>query len=168
MMEYNPTCVERDECRFVLKQTGKKPLIVIGLNPSTANANESDATMRRIMGYAERNGFDSFIMFNLYPQRTTNPNGLDSELDESKHESNLEAIKDSIKGIENPTILLGYGNNIRIRGYLKKCLKDIIGILMEYTPSFVKIGQYTKMGVPRHPSRGSYKELTQVDINSLI
>ena len=167
-MKYEPTCLECDGCRFVLKQIGKKSLVVIGLNPSTADPVKSDATMRRVMGYAERNGFDSFIMLNLYPQRTTNPNELDWEFDSTKHQANLNAIKQSLQEISKPTVLLGYGNNIGIRNYLRSCLKEIVETLQPFNPSYKIIGQYTKDGNPRHPSRGSYQDLTDVDITKLI
>ena len=57
---------DNDKARYVLRKDGERPLIVVGLNPSTANEAKADATMARVMGIAERNGFDSFIMLNLY------------------------------------------------------------------------------------------------------
>ncbi|MDE5740083.1 MAG: DUF1643 domain-containing protein [Bacteroidaceae bacterium] len=164
-IRYTPECIESENCRFVLKQNGKNPLVVLGLNPSTTDANDSDTTMRRIMGYVERNGFDSFIMLNLYPQRATNSNLLDLELDEGKHMANLDMMKKVLDGMSKPTILLAYGDKIRVRRYLRHCLKDIIAVLERYDPSYVKIGAMTNAGNPRHPSRGPYYELTDLNIN---
>lgn len=67
--------------RFVLGSSGQKPLFVIGLNPSTADDKKPDKTIRRVMGFAEGNGFDSFVMMNLYPQRATKPTDLEKQLD---------------------------------------------------------------------------------------
>ena len=67
---------DNDKVRYVLRKDGDRPLVVVGLNPSTANEAKADATMTRVMGIAERNGFDSFIMLNLYPQRTPTRQGL--------------------------------------------------------------------------------------------
>ncbi len=59
--------------RYLLKKEGKRILYVIGINPSTANQEKPDRTIRRVMGFAEDNGFDGFAMINLYPQRSTLP-----------------------------------------------------------------------------------------------
>lgn len=63
-------------CRYLLEKKGKKELIVLGLNPSTADSVEPDRTMRRVMHYAEQENFDGFAMINLYPQRATKPENL--------------------------------------------------------------------------------------------
>ena len=49
-MEYKITQMVGDEsCRYVLANGGHKPLVVIGVNPSTANESKSDQTMRKVM-----------------------------------------------------------------------------------------------------------------------
>lgn len=53
--------------RYVLSKPGKNVLFVIGVNPSTANEEKPDPTMRKVIGFAEVNGFDGFVMLNLYP-----------------------------------------------------------------------------------------------------
>jgi hypothetical protein len=50
-----------------------EPLIVIGLNPSTADENTDDPTVRRCVRYAERWGFGSLIMLNIFAYRATDP-----------------------------------------------------------------------------------------------
>ena len=51
---------EDNSARFVLGMDSRNPLFVIGVNPSTADDRKPDATIRRIMGYAQRNEFDGF------------------------------------------------------------------------------------------------------------
>ena len=53
-----------NKSRFTLGTTGKNPLCVIGLNPSTADETTPDLTIKKVMIFAEQSGFDSFIMFN--------------------------------------------------------------------------------------------------------
>ncbi|WP_179561224.1 DUF1643 domain-containing protein [Microbacterium sp. AK009] len=65
-----------DSARFVLGTVGTNPLVCVGVNPSTARPNELDQTLRRVRGYAQRNRNDSWVMLNLYPQRSTDPDGL--------------------------------------------------------------------------------------------
>lgn len=56
---------DNENMRYQLSKEGSNPLIVIGINPSTANESKPDPTMRKVMGLAEFNGFDSFCMFNV-------------------------------------------------------------------------------------------------------
>lgn len=55
----------------------KLPLAMfVMLNPSTADANQDDATIRRLIGFAERMGCGGFYVGNLYPYRATDPKEL--------------------------------------------------------------------------------------------
>jgi hypothetical protein len=51
-------------------------LMLIGLNPSTANANTDDPTIRRIRMLAQNNGYGGFYMTNLFPFITPYPEQL--------------------------------------------------------------------------------------------
>ncbi len=54
----------------------KKPLIVIGLNPSTADETKDDPTIRRCMRYAKDWGLGGLVMLNIFAYRSTDPKGL--------------------------------------------------------------------------------------------
>ncbi len=62
--------------RFVLGTIGNNPLICFGINPSTAEPGNLDPTINYVSSIATSNGFDCFVMLNVYPQRATNPNSL--------------------------------------------------------------------------------------------
>jgi len=51
----------------------KPPLVVIGLNPSTADERQDDPTIRRCRGFSKRWGHAGLIMLNLYAVRSTDP-----------------------------------------------------------------------------------------------
>ena len=127
--------------RYVLENQSKRILYVIGINPSTANEKTPDPTMRRVMAFAENNGFDGFAMLNLYPQRSKHPWELHQERCDELHKNNLEAIKSLFINVQSPTILLAFGNNIGIRSYLKDCLRDIVGIIqpISYSTNFPSV-----------------------------
>ena len=57
------------EYRYILGTRGKNPLICIGINPSTARPDQLDNTLASVQRISLHNGFDSFIMFNVYAQR---------------------------------------------------------------------------------------------------
>lgn len=152
--------------RFVLGNKSSKPLIVIGLNPSTADDSKPDPTIRKVMGFAERNGFDGFIMLNLYPQRVTDPKGLSIDLDQELMQENLKQIDAILNGITEPVLLASWGATITIRRYFKQCIKQIHELTKGKNVKWVKIGDLTQDGHPRHPLYTAYHtELSEFDIN---
>lgn len=48
----------------------------VGLNPSIANAEIDDNTVRKIIGYSRREGFGSLAVVNLYSWRATDPDEM--------------------------------------------------------------------------------------------
>ncbi len=48
----------------------------IGLNPSTATETKNDPTIRRLINFAKRDGFDGMVMLNLFAWRSTDPNEM--------------------------------------------------------------------------------------------
>ncbi|MEE1211187.1 MAG: DUF1643 domain-containing protein [Treponema sp.] len=136
-------------CRYLLEKKGKKELIVLGLNPSTADSVEPDRTMCRVMHYAEQENFDGFAMINLYPQRATQPQNLKIYNNEL-HQKNLSKIKTLVASIENPVILLAFGGNITKVGFLQSCFIDIYNVLKTFNPSW-KCLDIGKTGIPKHP-----------------
>lgn len=55
---------------------GEAPLVCIGANPSTADADLDDPTMRKDQGFARRWGCGSLIKVNIYPWRATKPKDM--------------------------------------------------------------------------------------------
>jgi hypothetical protein len=48
-------------------------MVVIGLNPSTADEFTNDPTIRRCIGFAQREGCSGLVMLNLFAYRATDP-----------------------------------------------------------------------------------------------
>lgn len=70
--------------RYELTRTwdaAREPLVVIGLNPSTATEHLDDPTIRRCMGFARREGAGGLIMLNLYALRSTDRRALRTHAD---------------------------------------------------------------------------------------
>lgn len=72
----------------------KKPkALIIGLNPSTANARHDDPTIRRLKTLMRKIGYGGFYMCNLYPQITPFPKNLNLERNYSQLIENRAIIK---------------------------------------------------------------------------
>ena len=65
------------EYRYVLGTKGAHPVICMGINPSTAEPDRLDPTLQSVSRVSRFNGFDSFLMFNVYAQRATRPDDMD-------------------------------------------------------------------------------------------
>lgn len=64
--------------RYVLQRawSNTRPLVAIGLNPSTADGLEDDPTIRVLMGLAWRWQFTGLVMVNAFAYRATEPADL--------------------------------------------------------------------------------------------
>ena len=141
------------EYRYILGTRGKNPLICIGINPSTAQPGDLDNTLKSVQRIALGNGFDSFIMFNVYAQRATRPEDMDKEFNERLHNENMKAF-DYILSLyegESPAVWAGWGNIVEMRPYLKKCLRDMVDISKKYNAKWYSVGNISKKGHPHHP-----------------
>jgi hypothetical protein len=59
-----------------LDRSLENAVLFIGLNPSTADASNDDATVRRWIGFARAWGYSSFFAANLFAFRSTDPGTL--------------------------------------------------------------------------------------------
>ncbi len=140
------------EYRYILGTAGKKPLITIGINPSTAAPDKLDNTLKSVGRIAVSNGFDSFIAFNVYAQRATRPDDMDKNFNARLHNENMKAFRWVLEQAGgNPAIWAAWGTVIEKREYLKKCLKDMIDIGNEYRAIWYCTGNLSKDGHPHHP-----------------
>ena len=139
------------EYRYILGTRGKNPLICIGINPSTAAPDDLDNTLKSVQRIALGNGFDSFIMFNVYAQRATSPDDMEKECNPLLHAENLEAFRYVLSISENPTVWAAWGAIIEKRKYLPECVKDMLAAGEEFGAKWVCAGAITKKGHPHHP-----------------
>ena len=139
------------EYRYILGTRGKNPLICIGINPSTAAPDDLDNTLKSVERIAFGNGFDSFIMFNVYAQRATSPDDMEKECNPLLHAENLEAFRYVLSISEKPTVWAAWGAIIEKRKYLPECVRDMLKAGEDYGAKWVCAGAITKKGHPHHP-----------------
>lgn len=116
----------------------------IMLNPSTADAEQDDPTIRRCMGFAERWGYGGIVVVNLFALRATDPRELKRADDPDGDPYNNQEI---LKWVgESPFTVAAWGahgalrlrgqtitRRIRVEGHPLHCLGT------------------TKAGHPKHP-----------------
>ena len=139
------------EYRYILGTRGKNPLICIGINPSTAEPDNLDNTLKSVERIAHGNGFDSFIMFNVYAQRATSPDDMERSCNPLLHRENLEAFRHVLSISEKPAVWAAWGAIIEKRKYLPDCVRDMLTLGQEYGASWYCAGAITKKGHPHHP-----------------
>lgn len=140
--------------RYILGTRGKDPLICIGINPSTAAPGNLDNTLKSVSRIAAGNGYDSWIMFNVYAQRATDPDDMDTVLNERLHRENMRAFEYILKNVGegvSPAVWAAWGTIIEKRPYLKDCVLDMVRLGREYGAKWYSVGKRSVKGHPHHP-----------------
>lgn len=155
MFKDRPWIYHHDEplSRYSLGQEGTNPLVCFGVNPSTAKPNDLDPTVASVARFALERGYDGWLMFNVYPQRATNPDKMHKKFQLSLHEENLRVIERLLFRLPNKKadIWCAWGTLIEKRPYLSRCLSDIFEILDKTDCQYYTRGKISKAGHPHHP-----------------
>lgn len=136
--------------RYVLGVAGNNTILCMGVNPSTAEPLKLDPTMRKVKSIAECNGYDGWMMINLYPRRSTDFDGLAESIEVEENEENLRQISDILCDKDELVVWLAFGNHIYDREYLIGCLRDIYKLLSSKRVTWLAAG-VNKSGAPKHP-----------------
>ena len=142
------------EYRYILGTRGANPLICIGINPSTAAPDDLDNTLKSVARIAAGNGYDSWIMFNVYAQRATDPDDMDLTLNETLHRENMRAFEYILKNVGegvSPSVWAAWGTIIEKRPYLKDCVLDMVSLGRKYGAKWYSAGKRSVKGHPHHP-----------------
>lgn len=139
------------EYRYILGTRGQKPLICVGINPSTAAPDALDPTLQSAQRIALNNGYDSFLMFNVYAQRATSPDDMEPECNPELHRENMRAFAYALSLNPRPVVWAAWGTIIEKRPYLWPCLEDMIALGRECGAQWVTCGRRSKAGHPHHP-----------------
>lgn len=139
------------EYRYILGTRGKNPLICIGINPSTAEPDNLDNTLKSVQRIALGNGFDSFLMFNVYAQRATDPDAMERTCNAHLHRENMAAFDYVLSLASRPAVWAAWGAVIEKRAYLLDCLQDMIALGQKHHAQWFSAGAISKKGHPHHP-----------------
>ena len=146
---YVPNCYS--EYRYILGTRGENPLICIGINPSTAAPDALDPTLQSVERIAHSNGYDSFLMFNVYAQRATRPDDMERQCNILLHEENRKAFRYLLSLSHTPAVWAAWGNIIMKRDYLMDCMRDFVADGEAVGAKWFTAGPLLKSGHPHHP-----------------
>lgn len=118
--------------RFLLSRRIPDPptgsTLVVGwimFNPSTANADTDDPTIRKCMGFSARAGAFELVVANLFSWRAPNPKEVLAHLDDACPSENLDAIDYVLRGSD--IIVCAWGRlaapgwaHVRVRSVLRR------------------------------------------------
>ena len=139
------------EYRYILGTRGTRPLLCVGINPSTAAPDALDPTLQSAQRIALSNGYDSFLMFNVYAQRATRPDDMEHHCNAALHAENRKAFCYLLSLSRPPAIWAAWGNIIEKRDYLIDCLRDFAADARDAGARWYTAGPLLKSGHPHHP-----------------
>ena len=125
-----------------LARDGQAGLVFVMLNPSTADAVNDDATVRRCMAFGRRWGYRELTVVNLFALRATKPEVLRRHGRQAIGAHNDEALRWVRRHRATSTIVAAWGNH---GAHLNRA-PAALAIL---APT-VALG-VTKLGFPQHP-----------------
>jgi hypothetical protein len=121
----------------------KKPITWLMLNPSTADENILDPTVRRCLGYSIQWGYGRMDVINIFALRSTDPKRLYSCHDPVGIDNNRSIIQTAK---ESDRVIAAWGNH----GLYKDRYKEVLALFNEInTPLYcLKTSKYDQ---PVHP-----------------
>lgn len=139
--------------RYTLSRTwSEEPsMAFVMLNPSTASADEDDATIRRCIGFAKRDRAGGIAVVNLYAWRSTDPAGLKKSHDPIGPD-NDKHICSVLEGPGVGKVVVAWGANATDSTRIDNVLK-LIRLCGRKPLCFGK----TKSGQPLHPLMLAYE-----------
>ena len=137
--------------RYSLGIHGENMLICCGINPNTAKPGELNNTVRRVENFAKDNGYDGYIVVNIYSQISKDPKDIHLQMDETYHKENINALKEIFELYPKADMWAAWGTTIETRPYFYQALKDIYDVARKHDLNWVHINKLTKAGHPRHP-----------------
>jgi hypothetical protein len=126
------------------------PLVFCMLNPSTANAEHDDPTIRKCLGFAERWHYKALEVVNLFAYRSTSPHVLPT-IEDPFGPQNAEAIAAATRRTDR--VICGWGAHGTLHGADALVLKW----LNFARPGVTWALNINKNGTPQHPLYVSYE-----------
>ena len=118
-----------------------KTVAWIALNPSTADENQLDPTLRRIRGFSAAWGYNSFMMLNAFAFRATDPKEMERAADPNGPENDAYLLAETATVDK---VICAWGTHAA----LNDRQNQIRALLKDRPLYYLKL---TKDGFPSHP-----------------
>ena len=121
------------------------PLVVCMLNPSTADAEHDDPTIRRCIGFARREGAAGLLVVNLMAYCSTDPRAL-AGVDDPVGPRNHQTLADVCTGAVRVVAAWGAHSSTKLPG-----AAESIRVVQDAAAGRLYCLRKTKSGAPSHP-----------------
>ena len=128
----------------LLAESEVQPNQTIAIVAAIPRRSGTRSTVARV---ASEHGHDSFVMLNVYPQRSTDPRGLHTTVEPDLRDANERHIAALVRG-RRLTIWAAWGTNIVTRSYLSPCLRGLLALPELAQCVWVSRGPTSKVVIP--------------------
>lgn len=127
--------------------TGQTAIIMV--NPSTADATDNDATIRKLLGFGRNYGWGRIVVGNLFAYRATDVREL-ATVDDPVGPDNDQHLRDILSGANQ--IVFAWGPTTKLPKRLRDRWKSVASVADEISGGrMYSIGDPAKDGQPCHP-----------------
>jgi hypothetical protein len=127
---------------------GEGQTTVIMVNPSTADAENDDATIRKLRGFGRREAWGRIVVGNLFAFRATDVKALASAPDPVGPENDLH-LMDMLR--EADRFVVAWGPMAKLPKPLRQRFRRVLEIARAVSRQPLSIGEPAGDGHPRHP-----------------
>lgn len=138
--------------RYRLDRGEGRALMFLMVNPSTADADHDDATIRKCRGFAERAGFARIVVGNLFAYRATDVNELRKARDPIGPENDQHL---AVMLREADMVIAAWGSLSKLPEVLRRRWRDVVH-LADRVPHQMKMLGRCLDGHPKHPLMVGY------------
>jgi hypothetical protein len=135
---------------------GEGATAIIMVNPSTADAETDDATIRKLIGFGNRHKWGRIIVGNLFAYRATDVRELGRVDDPVGRPENWQHVT-AMMG-EADRIIAAWGPVSKQPRHLRETWRDVPHRARQWGKGLFSIGAPAKCGHPRHPLMLAYAE----------
>lgn len=132
--------------------SGSGAVAWIMVNPSTADATQDDATIRKVVGFTERLGGGWAVVGNKFAYRATDVRALRTAADPRgpENDAHLEAIMAG-----SPIVIAAWGPLAKLPDHLRRRWRTVCAIADRVGAELMCLGT-AQDGQPRHPLMLAY------------
>lgn len=144
----------RYRLRRMTRQTDADTVIIM-VNPSTADATNDDATIRKLRGFAARKGWSNLIIGNLFAYRAKDVREL-AQVDDPIGPENDKYLAEMIGNRDTLRVIFAWGPTAKLPRRLRQRWREVARMATYDGRPALCLGPPALDGMPRHPLMLAY------------